>query len=212
MAANPNYTLSIVEGKDSSYTFAAATALYLRVLKNSSGKAAIAGATDKSTGVCFGNEVEEADGLGTVRYHHMVGEQIMIASEAIDIGDPVFAAASGKVAATGTICEGIAKTATTGDDQQIVVVPIGAAEYAAKVTVSAGQAAANSGNGQVDLTLPFPFADAAVVVNLLTVTTGRVKSTYDVTGTASTLSVKGVAAGTQVDEGDVIYVHAKRVS
>jgi hypothetical protein len=221
MSSPPPYAVpGHVPEANASFVFAAITTAFLRVHLNSSGQAVISGATQKSIGVNWMNNVETALESGTVRRNHMVGETVMVAAGAIAVGAPVFAAASGKVAATGTVLEGIAKSVATADGNLIVVVPVGAidttgafvSEYSTSVVVSAAQAAANSGNGQVDITLPFTYAASVPIVQLLTVTTGRIKSTYDVTGTASTLSIKGVAAGTQVDEGDIVNVHVKRIS
>lgn len=213
MASPPPYgTIPVVDGAEATFTFDAATGLGIRVYLNSDGEAAIAGATQKSIGVCYRNEVTAALARGNVRFNHNVGTQLMIASEAIADGEPVYAAADGKVAASGTILEGIAKTTVTADGDQVEVMPVAVIEYATSVTVSAGQAAANSGNGQVDIALPFAYADSVCIVQVLTVTTGRDKSAFDVTGTSSTLSVKGVAAATQLDEGDIVKVIVKRIS
>jgi hypothetical protein len=81
-------------------------------------------------------------------------------------------------------------------------------------TITSTEAALNSNNGQVDFQTGFGAAPAGAVAQVRTVTTGRVKSTFDVTfptgGDLGKVRVAGVAAGTQLDTGDIVDVIAWR--
>lgn len=48
---------------------------------------------------------------------------VMVASEAVDAGEEVYAAADGKVATTGSVLEGIALTDAAGSSSTLEVVP-----------------------------------------------------------------------------------------
>lgn len=109
-----------VNTETKTFTAAGAVAQHLRV--KTPGAIAVAGASDVSLGTmdvpCL------AAGPCTVRLRTAQGTRKMVASEAIDAGDPVFAAASGKVGATGTICEGLALEAAGSDGDVIEVLPL----------------------------------------------------------------------------------------
>ena len=76
------------------------------------------------------------------------------------------------------------------------------------VTVSAGQAAANSNNGRVVIATGVTgiVGTGRLHVQVLTATTGLVKSGYAIVagGAAGEVNVDGVNAGTQIDAGDVV--------
>jgi hypothetical protein len=93
---------------------------FLRVKIDSNGEAAAAGAADKAIGVTW--QGEAADASNTIRFLQ-AGTSVMTAAGAISVGDRVYAAASGKVAATGTVFEGIALSAATADGDRITVLP-----------------------------------------------------------------------------------------
>ncbi len=99
----------------------AALGIYTRV-KLSSGKVASAGASDPSIGTLEKATFADGDSVA-VRLRTAQGTKKMVASVAITSGASVFAAASGKVAATGTIFEGIALQAATADGDIIEVMP-----------------------------------------------------------------------------------------
>lgn len=83
-------------------TAASALGQHLRV--KTPGAVALAGASDVSIGTM---EIPcTAAGPCTVRLATAQGTRKMVASEAITAGNPVYAAASGKVAASGTVVEG----------------------------------------------------------------------------------------------------------
>lgn len=110
--------------------------------------------------------------------------------------------------ASATPCMGRASLAAlTGDTVCYVILGDGAPRvHAFSRAITAGEAAANSGNGQIDVVTGFGAIPTYYSATVRATTTGRIKTTYDVLlhATAGTVSVKGVAAGTQLDEGDFI--------
>jgi len=106
---------------DVTMTFAAATAQYLRVKPNSStGYAEVAGTTARGIG-CANRQMLAAGDEGSVRPFNDGGVFLMVASEAISAFASVYAAASGKVASTGTVIIGTARTAATANNDIIAV-------------------------------------------------------------------------------------------
>lgn len=99
---------------------AGAIAKYLRV--KTPGAVAVAGASD----VSFGTMERDCLAAGdcTVRLVNAQGTRKMVASEAIAVGDMVYAAAGGKIATTGTILEGQAREAATANNDVIEVQPL----------------------------------------------------------------------------------------
>lgn len=103
----------------------AALAANLRV-KLSAGLLALAGASDQELGTTvrstfantnFDSGYEDA----TVRLRTKQGTSMMVAVDAITAGNPVYAAASGKISAAGTVLIGIALEASTTDGDVIEV-------------------------------------------------------------------------------------------
>ena len=121
-----------VETPTKTFTAGAAIDQYLRV-KLSSGKLAVAGASDVSIGVMEVESFADLDKVA-VRLSTAQGTRKMVASEAITAGDPVYAAASGKVAATGTVVEGRALEAATADGDIIEVLGIPNTDISATIT------------------------------------------------------------------------------
>jgi predicted RecA/RadA family phage recombinase len=84
--------------------------------------------------------------------------------------------------------------------------------FATEHTVTTDDAAANSTNGQVDIDTGFGAAPSAVVAQVRTVTTGRIKSAFDVLtlsgGDLGKVRISGVGSGTQLDAGDIIALIA----
>ena len=115
----------------------AALAKHRRV-KIASGLLQYAGASDVADGVLenatFADD-NAASGYsdGTVRFINATGTVRMVASEAITAGNVCYAAANGKVAASGTILAGKAKESATADGDVIEVMPIAHADVAAAV-------------------------------------------------------------------------------
>lgn len=108
-----------VETPTRTFTAGAAIARHLRV-KLSSGKLAAAGSTDHELGTMEQPSFADLD-VVAVRLRTAQGTCKMVASEAITAGDPVYAAASGKIAASGTVLIGIALEAATANNDVIEV-------------------------------------------------------------------------------------------
>jgi hypothetical protein len=84
----------------------------------------LAGASDVSLGVADIPAFASGD-LVAVRLSNAQGTRFMVADGAITAGNVVYAAAAGKVAASGTVIEGRALTAATTDGDIIEVQPLG---------------------------------------------------------------------------------------
>lgn len=165
-----------IDGPLKTFQFAAATAEALRVYLTG-GKMAIAGATDIDDGTAA-ERVLTADDYGPVRLKNAPGTVRMIASEAISAGAAVYAAASGKVAASGAarIGKNVGEAATADGDvievERDPVVPLPsaititpAADNGAGSTIPAGAQhvtlAANTTDANDWFTLP-PIADVPI--------------------------------------------------
>lgn len=99
------------------FTTGAALGIGLRV-KLTSGKLALAGATDQELGTT--ETISFADGdQQTVRLRSAGGTHIGIAAGVIAQGAEIFAAASGKVDDSGSLAIGIALSAAAADGDQI---------------------------------------------------------------------------------------------
>lgn len=111
-----------IDGPTRQFTSNGAIGQYLRVVL-SSGVLAAAGATVPCLGTAE-DPILAADTTGTVRLRSAAGTRKMVASTAITVGSPVYAAASGRVAATGTVLEGIAleASAASGDVIEVLMV------------------------------------------------------------------------------------------
>lgn len=107
------------EGPTRTFTAGAAIAAHLRV-KLSSGELAAAGASDVELGTMEVASFADND-VVPVRLRTAEGTCKMTASEAITAGNPVYAAASGKVASTGTVYCGTALEAATANGDVIEV-------------------------------------------------------------------------------------------
>lgn len=129
-------------------------------------------------------------------------------------GNRLYAAASGQVTATpngppiGTALEAWANGAII--EARLAAPNNGV--YRSSFTVDATAAALNSNNGQVTFDTGFAAAPTVAIVQVRTVTTGRLKSAFDVVnlsgGNAGQVQVSGVAAGTQLDAGDIVEIIA----
>ena len=111
-----------IDGPTRQFTSNGAIGQYLRVVL-SSGVLAAAGATLPCIGTAEDPILAE-DTVGTVRLRGAAGTRKMVASEAITLGSPVYAAASGKIAATGTVMEGVALEAAAADHDVIEVLMV----------------------------------------------------------------------------------------
>lgn len=138
-----------VESNVKTLTAGAAIDQFLRVYITS-GKLAAAGATTKALGTLVDESFADGDKVG-VRLRTAAGTHKMVASEAITAGNYVFAAASGKVAADGSVVEGIALEAATADGDVIEVMVAEASGVSGGILASAQQTLA-AGGGAVNVT------------------------------------------------------------
>src|SRR5690606_13915740 len=118
-----NTMSQMIEGPRKTFLAAAALGANLRVkitdATTSPPTVNLAGVSDPSTGV---TEAYVASGQPVaVLLANAQGTRKMVASEAITGGNSVYAAASGKVASTGTIVEGKAMESVTADDDVLEV-------------------------------------------------------------------------------------------
>lgn len=100
------------------FTASGALGVHLRVKTPSS--LALAGATDHELGTLVQPTFAAGDEVA-VHLRTAQGTVKMVASEAITAGNPVYAAASGKIAASGTVLIGIALEAATANNDVIEV-------------------------------------------------------------------------------------------
>lgn len=116
-------------------TFVASAAIgqYLRVKDNGSSKLTLAGASDKAIGV-MEFPTYAADENATVRLRTAQGTVKMKASEAINAYALVYAAASGKIASTGSVIVGQAMEAASGNNSIIEVLPVHNDDISATIT------------------------------------------------------------------------------
>lgn len=128
-------------------TAAGAIAIHLRV--KTPGALAAAGATELSYGTM--EEAATAAGPCTIRLRTAQGTRKMVASEAITKGNYVYAAASGKIAADGSVLEGLALEAATADGDVIEVMTVTAGS-AAGGYIAAAQQSLVAGGGAVNVT------------------------------------------------------------
>jgi len=111
-----------VEGNTKAFVAGEAISVNRRVTVDSAGKALLAGATSVAAGVAITPSFADGDDI-TVSLRTAAGTQQMVASEAITRGASVFAAASGKVASSGSVFVGTALEAATADNDVIEVLP-----------------------------------------------------------------------------------------
>lgn len=102
------------------FTANAALGQHLRVAVLSTGKVALAEAGQMGIGTTE-NPATAANELVGVRLNSAQGTRKVVASGAISEGSLVYAAASGKVGSSGTVCYGVALEAATADGDVIEV-------------------------------------------------------------------------------------------
>lgn len=171
----------------------AAVAENLRVSYLSTGKIAVAGAGERGVGTTDAPALA-ADDYVAVRLWSAQGTRMMVASEAITAGADVFAAAGGKVAATGTVKLGQAKEAATANNDVIEVLPPGSGSPTGVQHVRTRFTIAQINTGATLLTAVPGFKYRMIEASAISVggAAGAV-TTVDILGTQSTSSVKLVA-------------------
>lgn len=118
---------SFVEASVRAYACTAALAKYRRV-KLSGGALAYAGSTDQELGTLTTDTFAVTDAVDVgVKLRNCEGTELMVASEAISAQAEVYAAANGKIAASGTVRIGRAQEAASADGDVIEVLRDGEA-------------------------------------------------------------------------------------
>src|SRR3990167_1829910 len=107
-----------VETPTRAFTAAGAIAQHLRV--KTPGALALAGSTDHELGTAERAAFASGDVI-SVRLRTAQGTAKMVAVDAITKGNPAYAAASGKISASGTVLIGIALEASTADGDVIEI-------------------------------------------------------------------------------------------
>jgi hypothetical protein len=193
-----------VETNMKAFTAGAAIDQYLRV-KLSSGVLQVATAADQALGTIEVESFASGD-VVPVRLYSATGSRKMVASVAITAGNLVYAAASGKVAATGTVVEGIALETSTADGDIIEVMSVAGGGLSGQQT--AGQllrsrvTTANVNAGATLLAAVPGFKYRIQDITMISIGgAAATATTVDVLGTQSASSVKllavAVAALTQ---------------
>jgi hypothetical protein len=152
-----------LESKARTFPVSGAISKYLRV-KLAAGVLALAGSTDLELGNTDASSYSTDTALA-VRLRTAEGTQIFVASEAITAGNTAYAAANGKVAATGTIAIGVALTSSGADGDNIEVL------RGANASTSFGNVVAKTANytvttGDTGTTFTTVGAGGAVVFSL----------------------------------------------
>ena len=195
---------SYVDTNTKAFTAGAAIGQYLRVVL-SSGKLAAASASQQMLGTLEDASFADLD-VRSVRLRTAAGTRKMVASEAITAGNPVYAAASGKIAADGSVMEGIAlETCTTDGD--IIEVMTASGGVSGGILAAAQQAL--SGAGAINVTSYYT-AVTTTGANALTLANGTFpgqlkKVQLIVDGGDGTLTPTSLTGGTTItfaDAGD----------
>lgn len=131
-----------VETATKGFTAGAAIAQHLRV-KLTAGKLAVAGAIDYEIGTIVEAAFADLD-QRAVRLVTAQGTVKMVASEAITAGAKVFAAASGKIASTGSVLIGYALETVTANNDVLEVLRSGALAGSQVVTPDDAEGLGNS--------------------------------------------------------------------
>lgn len=107
---------------DLTFQASAAMAAYRRVTLNSTFQLTYAGANERGVGVLNDPTLTAGD-MASVRPFHQNGSFRAVAAGAITRKAPVFAAADGKVAASGTVLLGLALTSAMADGDYVEILP-----------------------------------------------------------------------------------------
>jgi hypothetical protein len=187
---------SYVETPTRSDTAAGAIAQFLRV--KTPGAVAVAGASDVSIGTmefpCL------AAGPCTVRMRSAQGTRKMVAVDAITAGNAAYAAAAGKISATGSVYEGVAMETSANDGDVIEVMPAVQVDLVAAAGITLPTVTYNGATTVNKIIVPDNLADALSIVEAankyitIVTTNGAEGVTFGKAVTlSSTLAVTGVA-------------------
>lgn len=133
--------VQFVEAPTKTFLAAAALAPYLRVkitdATTTPPTVNVAGATDVALGTVERRALAAGDQV-TIRLANAQGTRIMIASasETITGGNPVYAAASGKISASGTVVEGRALETVTAANDQIEVMSLANTDLSSSIATT----------------------------------------------------------------------------
>ena len=181
-----------VDTKSRSFVASGALGQHLRV--RSPNSLVLAGATDFSLGT-LEEPTTYANEPVSVRLRHSMGTRAMVANGAITLGAPVFAAAAGKVGASGTIVEGVALEASTADNDIIEVLPVDMPEFGKVISTRQRFTVAQVNAGATVLAASPGFRYRMVDVALIAVGGAATAATsVDILATQSASSVKLLAA------------------
>lgn len=200
-------------------TFTAGEAIgpALRVKHGDDGNTVVlAGAGELGIGVSIDQTTASGQPL-TVRLFNDGGTFNIVAAGVIADKATAYAAASGTIAATGTVPVAINISASVANGWQEVIplVGVGVDEVYETHVVTSGEAAANSGDGQFDFDTGFGAVPGWYDVDLYTVTTGVKKHNFIVLplgGSDGTLRITGVDTTAELNEGDILMIHARRTA
>lgn len=183
-----------------------------------------ADAGDKGIGTTIDQRITSAEATAghrvTVKLDNGAGTVLMTVNGDIADKAVLYAAADGKVSATGTVPVAVLLDPgdKAADGAALECIPLGGVgvdEVYETIVVSGAQASANSNNGRVDFDTGFAAVPGFYQVQLFTATTGVQKAGFVVlplSGSDGTLRIDGVAAGVQVDENDILMIHARRTA
>jgi hypothetical protein len=184
--------------------------VFRRVKINSSGQVVYAGVGEEAHGVT--QAAAESGYSATIKLINGTGTFRIACSAAVVRGALLYGTASGKVDDAGTGApQYIALEAGSGDGANIQCARVdGAAnEFVGQVTVSAGQAAAGGGNGQVDFVHNWG-ANPAFTMPQVRSSAGAPENTWAVTfPDTNTIRITGAGAG-NIAANDVVSVIARR--
>lgn len=184
-----------VETNTKAFTAGVAIAQYLRV-KLSAGKLALAVAGDKAMGVAEVAAFADGD-VVSVRLSSATGTFKMVANGVITAGGLVYAAAAGKVGATGTVVEGIALESSTADGDIIEVLNVVGGLTGQQTALQAARVRTTTANVNAGATLlPAVPGFKYRIQDITMISIGgnaATATTVDVLGTQSTSSVKLLA-------------------
>ncbi len=175
-----------------------AIAQFLRV--KTAGALEVAGADDQELGVMFA-PTYSGDTHGTVWLTNAPGTKLMIASGAITAGNTIYAAAGGKVAASGSVVVGKAITGTTANNDILEVLPAQSLDIPAAAGITTKAVTFNGSNTENQIVIPDDQAqalrwmvDGAAVLNVLT-SSGDATYTWTGATTFASAVTLGVSAG-----------------
>ena len=184
-----------------------------------------ADAGDKGIGTTIDQRITSAEATAghrvTVKLDNGGGTVLMTVNGDIADKSVLYAAADGEVSATGTVPVAILLDPgdKAADGAALECIPIGGVGGVDEVyethVVTSGEAAANSGDGRFDFDTGFGAVPGWYRVDLFTVTTGVVKAGFIVlplSGSDGTLRIDGVDTTAELNEGDILMIHARRTA